>query len=38
VPTIATEHFAAPSAGEGLVVVGGDSRVEAFQGPRGFLG
>jgi outer membrane protein assembly factor BamB len=36
--TVATEHFAAPSAGEGLLVVGGDSHVQAFEGPRGFLG
>ncbi len=35
-PTISTEHFAAPSAGEGLVVVGGQDAVEAFVGPRGF--
>ncbi|MDA8298364.1 MAG: PQQ-binding-like beta-propeller repeat protein [Actinomycetota bacterium] len=34
-PAIATEHFAAPSAGEGLLVVGGTDAVEAFVGPRG---
>jgi outer membrane protein assembly factor BamB len=33
---IPTEHFAAPSAGEGLLVVGGASTVEAFTGPLGY--
>jgi hypothetical protein len=37
VAAIPTEHFAAPSAGEGLVVLGGTSAVEAFTGPAGFL-
>jgi hypothetical protein len=37
VAAIPTEHFAAPSAGEGLVVLGGASVVEAFTGPAGFL-
>jgi len=32
-----TPHFAAPSAAEGLLFVAGDG-VEAFQGPRGYLG
>ncbi len=36
VATIATEHFAAPSAGDGLLVVGGASGVEAFEGPAGY--
>ncbi len=36
--TVDTEHFAAPSAGEGLLVVGGDANVQAFEGPKGFLG
>ncbi|HLI15573.1 MAG TPA: PQQ-binding-like beta-propeller repeat protein [Acidimicrobiales bacterium] len=34
VPTIATERLAAPSAGEGLLVVAGFGRVEAFGPPR----
>jgi hypothetical protein len=36
--TVSTEHFAAPSAGEGLLVVGGDGAVEAYAGPHGYLG
>jgi outer membrane protein assembly factor BamB len=36
--TIDTEHFAAPAAGEGLLVVGGDADVQAFEGPKGWLG
>jgi hypothetical protein len=36
--TVSTEHFATPSAGEGLLVVGGASAVEAYAGPKGFLG
>lgn len=35
VPAIATEHFAAPSAAEGLLVLGGQDAVEAFVGPHG---
>ena len=38
VPVVATEHFAAPSAGEGLLVIGGDDVVEAFAGPAGHVG
>jgi hypothetical protein len=38
VPIVATEHFAAPAAGEGLLVVGGAGSVEAFAGPRGWVG
>ena len=37
-PVIPTEHFAAPSAGDGLLVVGGASNVEAFEGPSGYRG
>lgn len=37
VATIDTTTFAAPSAGAGLLVVGGIDRVEAFEGPRGLL-
>ncbi len=29
-------HYAAPAAGEGLLVVGGTDRVEAFEGPSGY--
>jgi outer membrane protein assembly factor BamB len=36
IPTIPVEHFAAPSAGEGLLVVGGASQVQAFEGPAGY--
>ncbi len=36
VPTLATEHFAAPSAAEGLLVVGGAHGVQAFEGRRGW--
>ncbi|HXZ83400.1 MAG TPA: PQQ-binding-like beta-propeller repeat protein [Acidimicrobiales bacterium] len=36
VAAVPTEHFAAPSAGEGLLVVGGDGAVEAFAGPAGY--
>jgi polyvinyl alcohol dehydrogenase (cytochrome) len=38
VPIIATEHFAAPSAGDGLLVVGGAGAVETFAGPEGYTG
>jgi outer membrane protein assembly factor BamB len=38
VPIIATEHFAAPSAGDGLLVLGGAGVVEAFAGPEGYTG
>ncbi len=37
VTAIPTEHFAAPSAGEGLLVVGETDAVEAFAGPAGYL-
>lgn len=36
VPAIATERYVAPSAAEGLLVLGGTNAVEAFAGPRGF--
>lgn len=36
--TVSTEHFAAPSAGEGLLVVGGDGAVEAYAGREGYVG
>ncbi len=36
VAAVPTEHFAAPSAGEGLLVVGGANAVEAFTGPAGY--
>jgi hypothetical protein len=35
-PVIPTEHFAAPSAAEGLLVVAGAGAVEAFEGPAGY--
>jgi outer membrane protein assembly factor BamB len=35
-PVVSTAHFAAPSAGDGLLVVGGTSNVEAFEGPSGY--
>jgi hypothetical protein len=38
VPTIPTEHFAAPAAGEGLLVVGGAGAVAAYAGPGGYAG
>jgi polyvinyl alcohol dehydrogenase (cytochrome) len=37
VTALPTEHFAAPSAGEGLLVVGGAKGVEAFVGPDGYV-
>lgn len=37
-PAIDTTHFAAPSAGEGLLVVAGTQQVEAFEGLRGWTG
>jgi hypothetical protein len=37
VSALPTEHFAAPSAGEGLLVVGGVTGVEAFVGPDGYV-
>ncbi len=36
-PTLTTEHFSAPSAGGGLLIVAGDRSVEAFEGPSGYL-
>lgn len=35
-PVLATEHYVAPSAGEGLLVVAGARAVEAFAGPAGW--
>jgi outer membrane protein assembly factor BamB len=37
IPTVDVEHYAAPSAGEGLLVVGGRTQVEAFEGPAGYV-
>ena len=34
--SIPVEHYVAPAAGEGLLVVGGTDRVEAFEGPSGY--
>ncbi len=36
-PVVPVEHYAAPAAGDGLLVVAGTSRVEAFAGPRGLV-
>jgi hypothetical protein len=36
IPVIPVHRFAAPSAGEGLLVVGGTSQVQAFEGPLGY--
>lgn len=36
--SISTENFAAPSAGDGLLVIGGQSNVQAFAGPSGYVG
>ncbi len=36
VPVISTTRYVAPSAAEGLLVVGGTTCVEAFAGPRGW--
>ncbi len=38
VPVVGATQLAAPSAGEGLVVVGGTSQVEALAGPHGWTG
>ncbi len=38
VPVVGTEHFAAPAAGAGLLVVGGAGAVEAFGGPGSLPG
>lgn len=35
-PVIQTEHYAAPSAAQGLLVVAGDGAVEAFEGRSGY--
>lgn len=37
VPCVASQSYAAPSAGDGLLVVAGRSSVEAFEGPDGFV-
>lgn len=36
VSTISTEHFAAPSVADGLLLVAGDGAVQALQGPAGY--
>jgi len=36
--SVSTENFAAPSAGDGLLVIAGSSSVEAFVGPSGYEG
>jgi outer membrane protein assembly factor BamB len=36
IPVDQVEHFAAPSAGDGLLVVAGTSKVQAFEGPQGY--
>jgi len=37
VSVVPVEHYEAPAAGDGLIVVAGTSEVEAFSGPRGVL-
>ncbi|MHB1784215.1 MAG: hypothetical protein ACYCTE_16300 [Acidimicrobiales bacterium] len=37
VPSVASQGDAAPSVAEGLLLVGGSTQVEAFEGPEGYV-